>query len=256
MTLRCHGVRLVHGTRAVLDGVELELRPGTVTLLAGRNGSGKSTLLRVLSGLTAPHQGTVELDGVPIASLAPRTRALRLGLVPQQVDCPFEFTGRELVELGRHPHRGAFGPLSAADRQAVESAIAAVDAAAFADRAVTTLSGGELRRIAVARALATQASILLLDEPTANLDVEHALQLGQLLTTLAAQGATLLVASHDLNLLGPCAHEVLLLHGGRIAHRGPPEQALTVESVEAVFGVRIAPPSGFFPRDFRPLGPA
>ena len=252
MTLRCQGVRLAHGTHTVLDGIDLELQQGAVTLLAGRNGSGKSTLLRVLCGLVAPLQGSVSLDGRPLGSIAPRERALRLGLVPQQVDCPFEFTGRELVELGRHPHRGAFAAPTAADRHAVDEAIRAVDAASFADRPVTTLSGGELRRIAIARALATEASILLLDEPTANLDAEHALQLTVLLGALAARGATLLVASHDLNLLGPCARELLLLHEGRIARRGAPEQVLTEEAVEQVFGVRIRAPSGFFPRDFRP----
>lgn len=256
MTLRCQGLRLAHGSHTVLDGIDLELRPGAVTLLAGRNGSGKSTLLRILCGLVAPQHGMVALDARPIGAIPSRERARRLGLVPQQVDCPFEFTGRELVELGRHPHRGAFSAPSAADHRAVDEAIAAVDAASFADRPVTTLSGGELRRIAIARALATEASILLLDEPTANLDAEHALQLVTLLTGLAARGVTLLVASHDLNLLGPCASELLLLHEGRIAHRGTPEQVLTEAAVEQVFGVRIAPPSGFFPRDFRPRSPA
>ncbi|MGE3173354.1 MAG: ABC transporter ATP-binding protein [Planctomycetota bacterium] len=247
------GVVVRHGARTVLDGVDVRLRPGELVLLCGRNGAGKSTLLRVLLGAQRPSAGNVELHGRALDAWAPRERARALAFVPQAADCPFEFTGRELVAMGRHPHRERLAAATAADRDAVEAALTAVDAAPFADRPVTTLSGGELRRIVVARALATAAPLLLLDEPLTNLDLEHALQLIALLRRLAAQGRGLLVASHDLNLLAPAADRVVLLHEGRVHGDGPPEQVLAAANLATVFGVEARSPDGYFPRAFRPL---
>jgi iron complex transport system ATP-binding protein len=173
--------------------------------------------------------------------------------VPQAADCPFEFTGRELVAMGRHPHLGPHAPLRTVDADAIEKALAAVDAARFADQPVTTLSGGELRRITVARALATESPLLLLDEPTANLDLEHALQLAALLRRLAEGGRGLLVAAHDLNLMAPHAHRVVLLHEGRVRAEGQPAAVLDAATIAAVFGVAAESPSGYFPRAFRSL---
>lgn len=244
-------LRLQLGTRTVLDGVSFALRPGELVLLAGRNGAGKSTLLRALIGALSPAAGRVELGGRLLAQWPSRARAREVAFVPQSVDTPFEFTGRELVTMGRHPHRGRAEALQPDDRSAIERALAAVDAVAFADRPVTTLSGGEQRRIAVARALATEAPLVLLDEPTNNLDLEHALQLMAMLRRLATAGRGVLVASHDLNLVAPACDRVVLLHDGRVRADGPPEAALAVENVTAVFGVRSAPAQGFFPRDYR-----
>ncbi len=250
--LAATGVAVRLGERQVLAGVDLGLPAGSVTLLAGRNGAGKSTLLRVLAGLLRADAGSVTLDGRPIDAWSPRQRARRVAYVPQEADSTFEFTGRELVAMGRHPHLRRFAGLGSEDIAAVDMALSRVDAAHFADRPVTTLSGGELRRIAVARALCTGAPVLLLDEPTANLDLEHSLRLGELLRALAAEGRTVAVASHDLNLLGPVADCLLLLHEGRIAASGPPTEVLAGDAVVAAFGVRAVAPSGFFPRAFRP----
>jgi iron complex transport system ATP-binding protein len=193
----------------------------------------------------------VELHGRALSAWPPLSRARELAFVPQDSEHSFEFTGRELVTMGRHPHRRRSAPLQPDDVAAVERALAAVDAAPFADRPVTTLSGGEQRRIAVARSLATEAPLLLLDEPTSNLDLEHALRLAAMLQKLAAAGRGILVASHDLNLLAPFCTRVVLLHGGRVFADAPPEQALAEQNVAEVFGVRSGPPSGFFPREFR-----
>lgn len=243
-------LRLLLGAQQVLDDMSFSLRAGELVLLAGRNGAGKTTLLRTLIGAVAPDGGRVDLDGRPLATWPNRARARQLAFVPQSVDTPFEFTGRELVTMGRHPHRGRGGALQADDEAAIERALGAVDAAAFADRRVTTLSGGEQRRIAVARALATEAPLLLLDEPTNNLDLEHALQLVGMLRRLATAGRGALVASHDLNLIAPHCDRVVLLHQGRVFADAPPEQALAAANVEAVFGVRSCAPTGFFPREF------
>lgn len=244
-------LRVRLGTRDVLTAATCDLRPGQFVLLAGRNGAGKSTLLRAMLGAVAPQAGSVVLDERPVLAWEPRERARCVAFVPQSVDTPFEFTGRELVTMGRHPHRHRRDTLSPADLAAIDQALAAVDAAAFADRRVTSLSGGEQRRIALARALATEAPLLLLDEPTNNLDLEHALQLVALLGRLVAAGRGVLVASHDLNLFAPVCSRVLLLHEGRVFADGAPEQALSAANVATVFGVQSVAPTGFFPRTFR-----
>jgi iron complex transport system ATP-binding protein len=251
VSLAAHKVIVRHGVRTVLDGVDLALAPGQLVLLAGRNGAGKSTLLRALLGVQFIDHGFVKLHDKPLANWELKARAREVAFVPQEADSPFEFTGRELVAMGRHPHLRRWQPLRAVDVAAIEQALAAVDAAAFADRPVTTLSGGELRRIAVARALATEAPLLLLDEPTSNLDLEHALELAAMLRQLADAGRGLLVASHDLNLLGPFAHRLVLLHQGQVFADGAPETVLAGPAVTEVFGVEAAAPQGFFPRAFR-----
>jgi iron complex transport system ATP-binding protein len=249
--LHAHELRLRLGQRQVLDGISFGLQPGELVLLAGRNGAGKSTLLRLLIGATRADAGDVRLHQRPVHDWPGLARARELAFVPQDAENAFEFTGRELVTMGRHPHRRRGAPLQPDDLAAVERALAAVDAAGFADRRVTTLSGGELRRIAVARALATEAPLLLLDEPTSNLDLEHALRLVVLLQQLAAAGRGVLITSHDLNLLAPYCSRVVLLHEGRVFADGPAEATLSVPNVAAVFGVQSTAPTGFFPREFR-----
>jgi iron complex transport system ATP-binding protein len=253
MRIVATGIEVRHGSRTVLGGVDVELGAGELVLLAGRNGAGKSTLLRVLLGAQRPDAGVVHLDGRAHDAWLPRERARQLAFVPQDDDTPFEFTGRELVAMGRHPHLRRWQAPGREDLEAVEGALEQIDARAFADRPVTTLSGGERRRIAVARALATGAPLLLLDEPTSNLDLEHGLALAELTRRLAREGRGLLVASHDLNLLGPYADRAVLLHGGRVHADGAPEQVLDAANVAAVFGVTAAAPAGYFPRAFRPL---
>lgn len=245
------GLVVRHGPRAVLAGVDLDVRPGELVLLAGRNGAGKSTLLRVLLGAHVPAEGDVRLGGSPIRAIEARERARRLAFVPQATENPFEFTGRELVAMARHPHRSLLQSETERDRGAIACALEVVDALAFCDRPVTTLSGGELRRIAIARALATEAKLMLLDEPLTNLDLEHAVSLAALLRLLASQGRGLLVASHDLNLMAPVATRCVLLHEGRVHADGLPEEVLSDATIEAVFGVTSCAPTGRFPREFR-----
>ena len=239
------------GSREILAGASIALRRGEFVLLAGRNGAGKSTLLRILIGSLVPRSGVVELDGSALSTWSPPSRARLVAFVPQDSEHAFEFTGRELVTMGRHPHRRRGAALQPEDVRAVEGALHDVDATSFADRPVTTLSGGEQRRIAVARALATEAPLLLLDEPTNNLDLEHALALVALLRRLAADGRGVLVASHDLNLLAPHSDRVVLLHDGKVAVDAAPQTALASDNVAAVFGVRSSAATGFFPRDFQ-----
>ncbi len=251
--ITAQSVALSYGPRQVLIDLSLAVEAGTMTLLAGRNGAGKSTLLNVLVGIRKPDRGDVILDGSKIADYPDRERARKVTLIPQDSDSPFEFTGRELVMMGRYPHVRRFGGARPEDHAAVQRSLEMTDAASFADRSVHTLSGGEMRRISIARALATEADVLLADEPTSDLDLEHAVAVLALLHDLAGQGRTVLLASHDLNLTAPRCDRVALLHEGRISHSGEPESVLSEEVVAQVFGIKSQAPSGYFPRHYEAL---
>ncbi len=210
------GIQVQLGHTQVLRGTEIKLERGSLRLLAGRNGAGKSTLLRVLCGVRRPDAGRIEVLGREVGLLSARERARLITLIPQHSESPFEFTGRELVMMGRHPHIPRFAAPAAEDREAVATAIAQVDATDFADRPVGTLSGGEARRIALARALATNAQIVLADEPTSSLDPDHAIAVLEVLRGLAAAGRTVLIASHDLLLAWPRVDRAHVLHDGTL----------------------------------------
>ena len=252
-SILARGLCFAYSAHRVLESVDLELTDGSMTLLAGRNGAGKSTLLGLLAGIRRPAAGAVEIDGRSLGGLAVAERARLVTLIPQDSDTSFEFTGRELVMMGRHPHISRFGSPVARDVEAVQEALDSTDALGFADRNVQTLSGGEMRRIHIARALATQAPVLLADEPTANLDLEHAVAVLNLLRRLADQGHTVLLSSHDLNFIAPRCDQVALLHEGCIMQVGDAEDVLTQTALAEVFGVGSAAPSGYFPRDFGSL---
>ena len=251
--LAASNLSFAFGDFPVLDGVDLTIEPGTMTLLAGRNGAGKSTLLGLLAGIHKPTAGSVRLGVRSITEIPSMERARTVTLIPQDSDTSFEFTGREIVMMGRHPHVPRFGVPTADDLAAVDEALRITDAAHFADRSVRTLSGGELRRVHIARALATRAPILLADEPTSNLDLEHAVAILRLLRELSDQGQTVLLSSHDLNLIAPRCNQVALLHDRRIYRVGVPDEVLDEATVAEVFGVQSRPPSNYFPREFDTL---
>lgn len=248
------GLGYSYGAHCVLESVDMQLDAGSMTLLAGRNGAGKSTLLGLLAGIRRLETGAVELDGRAIQDLHVTERARLVTLVPQDSDTSFEYTGREVVMMGRHPHIPRFGSPGRGDLDAVQQALESTDATEFAERNVQTLSGGELRRVHIARALATKAPVLLADEPTANLDLEHAVAILELLRELANHGHTVLLSSHDLNFIAPRCDQVALLHERRMTHVGTADAVLTDSVIAEVFGVKSSAPQGYFPRDFSPLG--
>ena len=245
-SLVARGVVVRIAGRPLLDGVDFAIGAGEVVLLGGRNGAGKTTLLRALAGLRTIQAGRIALGEREISDWPPRARAARIALVPQDDDSPFEFSGRELVLMGRHPHIARFALPALRDHRAVHEALAAVDAIAFADRPLPTLSGGERRRIAIARALATEAKVLLLDEPTASLDLEHTLCVLDLLTGLARAGHAVVMTSHDLALAATRADRVALLHQGKIVCDARPSEALDDTRLRQVFGVDRAALRGVF----------
>jgi iron complex transport system ATP-binding protein len=237
-TLEAEGIAVRHGSTRVLDGVSFRLGPGELVALVGPNGSGKSTLLRVLVGAQPCEEGVVRLDGVPLDAMSPRTRARRLTMVTHARPPDFALRVREVVALGRIPYESALGRTNGADAEAVRGALAATDTAPLADRTLGTLSSGELQRVHLARAFAQGASLLLLDEPTANLDPRHQLTAMRLLRGFVDRGGAALVVLHDLTLAARHCERVLVLERGRLRADAPPSAALAEELLAEVFCVR------------------
>jgi iron complex transport system ATP-binding protein len=222
--------------RACLSGIDLELRAGSVLALLGPNGSGKSTLLRTLGGLLKPVAGSVLLDGRAIESYSVDERARRIGFVPQDEAPQFAFTVREAVLLGRLPHAETYFD-SRHDEEVAQEAMEAAGCAELALRPVTEISGGERQRVWIARALAQEPQVLLMDEPTAHLDVQHALEAASLVRGLAAQGLAVAVAIHDLNLALSFADRAMLLSGGRVLLAGEAQEVLASPELDRAYGV-------------------
>jgi iron complex transport system ATP-binding protein len=208
--------------------------------LIGPNGSGKSTLLRTAGGVLRAAAGRVLIDDVDLATLAPRQIARRIAVVPQEGPVPAGLMVREMVDLGRTPYARVLLGSTASDRHAVEWAMEVAEVSSFADRFVDELSGGERQRVILARALAQEPSLLLLDEPTANLDLHHQVAMLELVRGLSRErGLTVLAAVHDLQLAALYCDRVALMHEGRIVSQGSPEDVLTEPLLLAAFGQRV-----------------
>jgi iron complex transport system ATP-binding protein len=221
----------------ILDPLDLTVPAGTWTCIVGPNGAGKSTLLRAVAGLVR-HGGEVLLAGEPLAGMPPRQRARLVGYAPQNPVVPAT-TVTEYVLLGRTPYHSLLAAPQARDREVVDRSMAELDLTGLADRLLSTLSGGELQRAVLARALAQQPQILLLDEPTASLDLGHAQQVLELVDRLRREhGLTVLSTLHDLALAGQYADQLVLLSGGRVVAAGPAERVLTVQTLAEHYGAR------------------
>ncbi|WP_055552246.1 ABC transporter ATP-binding protein [Streptomyces sp. NBRC 110028] len=235
--LRAERVARAAGGRLIVDGVSLAPVPGSCVGLLGPNGSGKSTLLRLLAGVLAPASGVVTLDGRPMADLHRRAVARRIAVVEQNAVTQSELTVREVVGLGRIPHRRPWSGTSATDEEAVRHALERTGLADRAEQSWHTLSGGERQRVQIARALAQAPRELLLDEPTNHLDIQHQLDL---LALVADLPVTTVIALHDLNLAAMYCDALLVLREGRVAAAGAPGDVLTEELIAEVYGVRTA----------------
>lgn len=224
----------------VLRGVTCAAASRAWLSLIGPNGAGKSTLIRAAAGLV-PYQGAILLDGTDIRSLRARDRARLLGYVPQEPVLPPDMTVEQYVLLGRTPHLGYLGVPGRHDRDRAAAAMERLDVARFAARRLARMSGGERQRVVLARALATEPSVLLLDEPTSMLDVGHQQQVLELVDGLRKDGGlTVLSTLHDLTAAGQYADELVLLQSGRVAASGPAAEVLTAGLIEAVYAARVS----------------
>lgn len=233
--------------RPALDDVDLAVPRGALYAVIGPNGSGKSTLLRLMLGVLRPDAGDVRYDGRPVAGWSRRELARRVGVVPQVEELAFPLSVRELVAMGRYPHLGPWRSAGAADRAAVDEAMSRCDVLDMADRPVDSLSGGERQRARLARALAQRPDTLVLDEPSAALDIRHEMEIFERLRRLADDaGVTVLLVTHHLNLAARYAPRLLLLDRGRPAAEGTPQTVLTEANVRRVYRwpVAILPHAG------------
>jgi len=241
--LAVHGVtfRYPHSAGDALHDVSIDVKAGEFHAVLGPNGSGKTTLVRVALGLMVPGAGTAELAGRSASAWSRRDLARVVGVVAQREDNLFPQQVRETVLLGRYPHLSLWGAERPADRAAVTRALERCDAIALADRWIWTLSGGEYQRVRLARALAQEPSLLVLDEPTASLDVRHEMELFELVRGLVDRnGLAVVMITHHVNLAARFADRVLLLENGRTAAQGSPGTVLTRETVERVFAWPVA----------------
>lgn len=226
------------GGRTIVDNVGVTLSAGELTVLVGPNGAGKTTLLKALAGLV-PAFGTVELQGEAASKLKARERARRLAYLPQGHSFSWPLPAGEIVALGRYPHADPFSPVSDKDRAAVAHALDITGTKDFANRIVTTLSGGERARVALARVLATEAKVVLADEPTMSLDPRHQFVVMDVLRHAAHAGGAVLAVVHDLALAARYADRVLVFEKGRIVADDAPDAALSPERIATVFGVEV-----------------
>ncbi len=233
-------------TRWILDDLSFSIQAGEALGVVGPNGSGKTSLLKILARLMNPLQGRVDLFGQPLASMAQLEVACSVGVVPQDSQQLFPFTVAETVLMGRFPHRprsrwaGGFGWESGDDIAIAEQSMMTMDIIHLAHRTVTDLSGGERQRTMIARALAQTPKVLLLDEPTAFLDLQHQVEIGSILHRLKnARGLTVVLVSHDLNLVSQYCDRILLLNHGRVVRLGRPEEVIEPEALESVYRCRV-----------------
>jgi len=240
--LAARDVGYAYGRRGplVVDGVSLEVGRGSIVGLLGPNGSGKTTLLRLLAGTLSPTAGAVFVNDVPVASLSRRDLARRIAVVPQETHATFDFTVLEIVLMGRYPHLGAFELEGPSDIAIAREALAATGTAGLEDRQFNRLSGGEKQRVVIASALAQGADALLLDEPTASLDLAYQLEVVALLQRLNRErGTTMVVSSHDLNLVSALCTDLVMVRSGCVIAHGATRDALTAPNIRALYSVDV-----------------
>ncbi|MBI2854015.1 MAG: ABC transporter ATP-binding protein [Chloroflexi bacterium] len=238
--LRIEGITLGYNGKDVVNGVSLAAMPGELLGLVGPNGCGKSTLIRGISHVLQPRSGHVTVEGKDITSLRRQELARLIGVVPQNPYLPQAFTVLELVLMGRTPYLSRFGSEAPRDIKIAWQAMETTGVHGLAERRIGELSGGERQRVVVARALAQEPKIMLLDEPTASLDINYQVQIMDMVSKLCHEHMlVVLIALHDLNLAAQYCDRLLMLHQGKIRFNGPPASVITRESIRSVYGVDV-----------------
>ncbi|RJR31376.1 MAG: ABC transporter ATP-binding protein [Desulfobacteraceae bacterium] len=233
-------VSFTYGKDWVLRGVDLHVPEGEVLGVLGPNGSGKSTLLRIMSGVIRPREGRVRIGGRDFSSLKRDTIAREIAVVSQEQHFRFEFTALEVVLMGRFPHLGRFEFEGKRDLEIAARALEATDTLGFADRSIHSLSGGEKQRVLIARALAQEPKLMLLDEPTSFLDLKHKRDIFRLVSDLSRErGLSVVLVSHEMDLASQHCRRLVLLKDGGISRAGTPDEVLTASNLESVFGCPV-----------------
>lgn len=235
--LRAQALTLAAGPRRLIDNISIAFKPGQLTAIIGENGAGKSTLLRMLAGYQRPDSGSVTVNGCDIAALRPQERARQIGWLPQALPPALPVTVADAVALGRFAHGGAPHHLDDTDRQAVDAAIHQCRLTGMEQRSTATLSGGELARVHLARAMAAMTPVMLVDEPIASLDPRYRLEAMKMLRELAvAEGRTVVAVLHDIGLAARFADRFVVMREGRLLADGAADMVVTPEVIEAAFG--------------------
>lgn len=235
--LQMSGVDLKYGTRTIVSDIKLKIDSGQIIGIIGPNGSGKSTILKALCGLLVPSSGQIYLDGIELGHLSREALARQIGVVPQSPLLPEGFTVLETVLMGRYPHLGLLRSESKKDLDIAYRAMERANVQSLAYRHVGRISGGERQRVLIARVLAQEPRFLLLDEPTTHLDIQHQLEVMELVSSLADSGLGIIEAVHDVSLAGRFCDRLILLKDGHIFKEGTPQEVVTPDNIEQVFGV-------------------
>ncbi|MDW9374175.1 ABC transporter ATP-binding protein [Sinorhizobium meliloti] len=239
MPLRCSQLSVNYGRRKALNGFRLSVQKGEIRALIGPNGSGKSTALQAMAGLIQPAEGQAEIGDVPVTSMARRTIAKKLAFLPQQPSAPDEMTIAQLVRQGRFPHVGLFRSYDREDEAAIEWALESTGLTSLADRTLQELSGGERQRAWISAALAQEAGILLLDEPTSFLDIGYQVEVLDLVHRLSREkGVTIVMAIHDINQAIAVSDRISLLEQGELRFDGEPRALADSGLIEKTFRVK------------------
>jgi iron complex transport system ATP-binding protein len=234
-----NSIRVTLSGKEILRDLTASIPQGSLVGLVGPNGAGKSTLLRAATGHVPLSNGSVQITGTPLTQLSQREISRRVCFLPQNVGLDFPFTVREVVAMGRNPHLGRFQTFSKTDDETVVRSMRQATVEDLAERPVTELSGGEKQRVLLARSLATEAPILLLDEPMTSLDILHQLEVLELLSQFSNSERTIVAALHDLNVARRLCTHILLLKNGHLVAEGPPEKTLIQDHIQQVFGVKV-----------------
>jgi len=251
-SIHAENVSYAYDGSPVLDHLSFSIDEGAFFIVIGPNGSGKTTLMRILAGLLKPHQGTLAVQGRPIDAYRRRELARRVAFVPQQIPNDFPFIVSDVVLFGRTPHMGTFGLESREDIGFARQAMAFTEVEHLAGRRLDQLSGGECQRVFIARAVCQNPDIIVLDEPTASLDIAHQLRIMDMMEKMRKEkNVTVVMVSHDVNLAAMYADTLMLLNRGKIVKHGPPAEVLTYETLESVYGCTLLVddnPLGDYPR--------
>lgn len=239
--IEVENLKFGYGRDVVLDGISFNIEKGKFVSIMGPNGSGKSTLLKTLNQLHVPWKGKIIVDGNDINRLSKKELAKKMAMVPQNTNIDYEFTVGDIVLMGRHPHKGRFQKEDENDYEIINKVLKMTNTIHLRDKIITDISGGERQRVIIAKALAQKPDIILLDEPTSHLDINHQIEVLKLLKDMNKEnGTTIILVIHDINLGARYSDQIIMLSQGKVLGIGSPEQVITKKNVELAYSMNVA----------------